>query len=145
MNTTIKKLEAYQSDSPSHWREEAEYRRENKSWMRYSQRIAMAILDKMEQSHLTQKALAERMGCSQQYVSKILKGRENLSIETLAKIENALSMQLLSTKIVRSRRKTDWEGGKTTFPSRFGRWGCAEKRGLLAISRLLIKMHLKDL
>ena len=65
MNTTIKKLEAYQSDSPSHWREEAEYRRENKSWMRYSQRIAMAILDKMEQSHLTQKALAERMGCSQ--------------------------------------------------------------------------------
>ena len=102
MNTTIKKLEADQSDSPSHWREEAEYRRENKSWMRYSQRIAMAILDKMEQSHLTQKALAERMGCSQQYVSKILKGRENLSIETLAKIENALSMQLLSTKIVRT-------------------------------------------
>jgi len=86
----------------SQFSEEAEYRRENKSWMRYSQRIAMAILDKMEQSHLTQKALAERMGCSQQYVSKILKGRENLSIETLAKIENALSMQLLSTKIVRT-------------------------------------------
>lgn len=34
---------------------------------------------------MTQKMLAERMGCSQQYVSKFLKGRENLALETLTK------------------------------------------------------------
>lgn len=133
MNTTIKKLEAYQSDSPSHWREEAEYRRENKSWMRYSQRIAMAILDKMEQSHLTQKALAERMGCSQQYVSKILKGRENLSIETLAKIENALSMQLLSTKIVRTEQAGNGLGkAKNNLPEPSSEGGKVPKKGLVS-------------
>jgi transcriptional regulator with XRE-family HTH domain len=41
------------------------------------------------------KDAAERMGCSQQYVSKILKGRENLSLETLAKIEDALNLRLV--------------------------------------------------
>ena len=52
------------------------------------------MLDRMEELNLTQKSLAERMGCSQQYVSKILKGRENLSIETLCKIESALELSL---------------------------------------------------
>jgi transcriptional regulator with XRE-family HTH domain len=35
------------------------------------------------------------MGCSQQYVSKILKGKENLSLETLSKIESALGIAIL--------------------------------------------------
>jgi transcriptional regulator with XRE-family HTH domain len=55
----------------------------------------MMMLDKMEEQGLTQKSLAEKIGCSQQYVSKILKGRENLSIETLCKIETALELSLL--------------------------------------------------
>lgn len=63
--------------------------------MRYSQLIAMKMLDKMEQLGMTQKALAEKMGCTQQYVSKILRGKENLSLETLSKIEEALELQLV--------------------------------------------------
>ena len=63
--------------------------------MRRSRRIAMLMLSKMEELELTQKALAQRMGCSQQYISKILKGQENLSLETICKIEGALSLQLL--------------------------------------------------
>ena len=39
--------------------------------------------------------LADKMGCSQQYISKVLRGQENLSIETIAKIESALSIQIL--------------------------------------------------
>ncbi len=50
----------------------------------------------MEELGLTQKALAEKMDCSQQYVSKVLKGTENLSIETISKIENALGLQILA-------------------------------------------------
>ena len=57
--------------------------------------IAIKMLDKMEELGLTQKMLAERMGCSQQYVSKVLRGRENLSLETLCKIENALNLQII--------------------------------------------------
>lgn len=49
---------------------------------------------------MTQKQLAERMGCSQQYVCKILKGRENLSIETLYKLQTALGVPLLQEVVV---------------------------------------------
>ena len=95
MNNIAQKLSEHQSSTPSRWREEAEFRAANKSWLRYSQYIAMMMLDRMEELGLTQKSLAEKMGCSQQYVSKILKGRENLSIETLCKIETALELSLL--------------------------------------------------
>lgn len=97
MNSTIEKLKAHSSSTPSKWREEAEYRLTNKTWLRYSQMIATRMLDKMEQLEMTQKVLAEKMGCSQQYISKILKGKENLSLETLTKIEDALKLQLLHT------------------------------------------------
>ena len=33
--------------------------------------------------------------CTQQYVSKILKGKENLSLETLSKLEDALGISLI--------------------------------------------------
>ncbi len=70
-------------------------RQANKEWLRYSQKIAMMMLDKMEELGITQKAVAERMGCSQQYISRVLKGSENLSIETIFKIESALGLQIL--------------------------------------------------
>ena len=57
------------------------------------------LLDKMEADGITQKQLAERMDCSQQYVSKILKGCENLSLETMAKIECALGITVMQCEL----------------------------------------------
>ena len=88
-------LEAHKSETPSTWREEAEWRRDNWSWMRHSQKIAVKVLLQMKQEGLTQKALAERMDCTQQYVSKILKGKENMSLDTLSKLEDALGIRLI--------------------------------------------------
>ena len=88
-------LEKQQPEKATGWRERAEWRRANREWLRRSQEIAVRMLDKMVQLHLTQKSLAERMGCSQQYVSKVLKGQENLSLETITKIENALNIDIL--------------------------------------------------
>lgn len=88
-------LEQQQPEKNTGWRERAEWRRANRTWLRRSQEIAVRMLDKMEQMHLTQKSLAERMGCSQQYVSKVLKGQENLSLETITKIESALDIDIL--------------------------------------------------
>jgi transcriptional regulator with XRE-family HTH domain len=48
---------------------------------------------------LTQKQLAEQMGCSQQYVSKVLKGQENLSLETISKIEDCLNISIFSEEL----------------------------------------------
>lgn len=91
----LSKLNFYASDTPSKWRKNAEWRNANKTWLRYSQCIAMMMLDKMEELGLTQKSVAERMGCSQQYISRVLKGTENLSIETISKIEEALELEIL--------------------------------------------------
>ena len=43
------------------------------------------------------KQLSELMSCSQQYVSKVLKGQENLSLETMSKIEACLGIQIFPT------------------------------------------------
>ena len=92
-------LESHKSETPSTWREEAEWRRDNWSQLQYSQKIAVKILLRMKQTGLTQQALAERMNCTQQYVSKILKGNENLSLDTLSKLEEVLGMNLLSKSL----------------------------------------------
>ncbi len=95
MKDVIARLKEHQSPEPSQWKERAGWRQQNKSWLRHSQRIAVMMLEKMDELHLTQKQLAEQMGCSQQYVSKVLKGQENLSLETLSKIEDCLNISIL--------------------------------------------------
>lgn len=92
---TIDFLVSHQSDSPSKWREDAEWNRENWSWLRHSQRIAVKVLLQMKKEKITQQALAERMNCTQQYISKILKGKENMSLDTLSKLEDALGISLI--------------------------------------------------
>ena len=59
----------------------------SEDWVCHSQAIAATMSNRMEELGMTQRALAEKMNCTQQYVSKVLKGRENLSLETLCKIE----------------------------------------------------------
>ncbi len=95
MKNIVEKLNEHKSPTPSHWREEAQWRQENKSWLRHSQIIAIKMLERMEQLGMTQQALAERLNCKQQYVSKVLKGRENLTLDTLSKIEDALDLHLI--------------------------------------------------
>lgn len=52
----------------------------------------MKLLDKMEEMNWTQQQVAERLGCSQQYVSRMVKGGENLTLEMLSNIEDALGI-----------------------------------------------------
>ena len=68
---------------------------EEKSWFSHSQMIANIMFARMKELRMTQKMLAEKMNCTQQYISKILKGRENLSLEAINKIENALDVHFL--------------------------------------------------
>lgn len=57
------------------------------------------MYSRMKELGITQKELAEKMNCTQQYISKILKGRENLSLEALCKIELALGIRILPSLI----------------------------------------------
>lgn len=94
MGTVVERLRQYQSPTPSRWREEAEWRRANRSWLRRSQAVAMKMLDKMEEMKWTQQKVAKMLGCSQQRVSKIVKGSENLTLEMLSKIEDTMGIKV---------------------------------------------------
>lgn len=96
MGTAVERLRKYESPTPSKWREEAEWRRANRSWLRRSQAIAMKLLDKRDEMDWTQQQVAEKLGCTQQYVSRIQQGKENLSLEMLSKIEDSLGVKIFS-------------------------------------------------
>lgn len=36
-----------------------------------------------------------KMNCTQQYISKMLKGQKNMSLETICKIENTLGFEII--------------------------------------------------
>ncbi|MCU6770287.1 helix-turn-helix domain-containing protein [Bacteroides cellulolyticus] len=75
---------------------------QNKSeerWKNNSLAIATVMSSRMVELGLTQRTLAKKMNCTQQYVSKVLKGRENLSLETMCKIEDALDIKVLNTEL----------------------------------------------
>lgn len=73
----------------------AAFRRRNRQWLRMSQEIALAIRYHLRTSGITQKDLAEKMGVSPSYVGKVLKGQENLTLETIACFQEAVGCSLI--------------------------------------------------
>ena len=97
IDAIIDRLSRYQSDEPSDWRVEEERVRyaKLKGWLQYSRKIAIKVAVAMKQQGLSRQDVADRMGCSPQYISKLLKGTENLSLETICKLEDALNIAIL--------------------------------------------------
>jgi DNA-binding Xre family transcriptional regulator len=94
-DSIYEKIAAIASKEPSSWLEDTRRELENKTWLRRSQSIAVKILRTLRTRKMTQKQLAEMIGVSSQQVSKIVKGRENLTLETIAKLEKALRIVLM--------------------------------------------------
>ncbi|MES2726695.1 MAG: helix-turn-helix transcriptional regulator [Bacteroidota bacterium] len=72
------------------------FRKQNKQWLKKSMLIAIAILKALREKNITQIKLAEDLNVTPQYINKILKGSENLTLETIVKIEDALKIKLIS-------------------------------------------------
>ena len=100
MNKATEFLNSHQSATPSKWRENAQWRRDNEKWLGYARIITVKVLKAMDEQSVTQVMLAERMGCTQQYVSNLLKGSSNMTLETIAKLESALQIQLWGSSCV---------------------------------------------
>lgn len=83
------------SNEKSNWLEKAKWREENEPWLDHSALIAIKILRTIKEQNINQKILAERLNVSPQQVNKIIKGSENLSLETIAKLEKALGVKLI--------------------------------------------------
>ena len=100
-NNKVEKLNSLISKEKSGWLDKAKWREENESWLDLSFEIAVKILGalrKNKQSNTfpkNQKELAEAVKCSPQYINKVLKGNENLQLETITKIGNILNVSLI--------------------------------------------------
>ena len=94
MNTTTDKMPCEALGAVSH---ETNAKQDKKDWAEYSQLIAATMSKRMADLGLTQQMLAEKMNCTQQYISKVLKGKKNMSLETICKIENALGIEIIKS------------------------------------------------
>lgn len=81
--------------SKSNWKEKVEYLIDNEAWLDKSADIALSILDRLDDLKISKAELARRMGVSRQYVNKIVKGQENLTLEQISKIEQVLEFKLI--------------------------------------------------
>jgi plasmid maintenance system antidote protein VapI len=83
------------------WQADVLFYEDNKQWLDRSAKIAIKILSVLRNNRKenrlpnSQKDLAEMMGVSPQQVNKMVKGSENLTLETISKIEKALGIQLM--------------------------------------------------
>lgn len=97
---TLKFLERNLSSEPSTFAEEAKWRQDNEVWLKWSQGIAMKIIDYMQEHQLSQADIAARLGCTPQYVSKILSGHTNFSFKSIAEIERCLNIHIMEASFV---------------------------------------------
>jgi len=77
------------------------YREENSLWLRESKSIALKVLLALKERNMTQKDLAGLMRVSPQYVSKLVKGEENLTIDTITRLQEILGIGILSSSVQR--------------------------------------------
>ena len=84
-------------EAQSKYLQNAKFRIENKKCLSYSSNIALRVLAALEENeNMTKETLAQMIGVSPEYMNKILKGQENLSLETIAKLSEALNIELIT-------------------------------------------------
>lgn len=77
--------------------DDIDYFLKNRKWLRESGRIAIKVLLALEKQNKTQKDLAKLLKVTPQQVNKLVKGNENLTLETIVKLQEALQIPLLAT------------------------------------------------
>ena len=78
------------------WVEKAKFRMLNRKWLDYSSQIERRIMSEIiHDKDNSQKKLAAVLNVSPQMVSKIIKGQENLTLKSIAKISEVLGIELI--------------------------------------------------
>ena len=88
-------LEANQSETPSRFVEEANWRKENAGWLRWSRQLATTLIGYMQDNGLKRADLADRLGVSPQYESRLHSGTDTLRFKRNANIEEKLAISCM--------------------------------------------------
>ena len=135
MSKAIDKINQIASKDYSNWLEEAKERQENRRWSDKSNKIAIRILREIrlqkKTKGMTQKKLAEALKVSPQYINKVVKGNENLTLETISKIEQVLGITLLEIPGFETSISFEMDKSSSIFPLHsFNSVSIAKKRCL---------------
>lgn len=88
-------------------------RLKSRAMLRESQQIAIKVLMKLDELGWSQKDLAKEMEVSPQQITKIVSGKENLTIETQIKLQDILNIPVLASYY--ENRKTEMNERVLTF------------------------------
>lgn len=69
----------------------------NRAWLKESQEIALKVLEKLDNLGWSQRKLAQKMDVSPQQISKLVRGKENLTLATQQKLQEILDIPVLAT------------------------------------------------
>jgi transcriptional regulator with XRE-family HTH domain len=97
MNTNKEKFQSLVSGEKTNTAKRNRDRIKNRARLRESQDIAMKVLDKLDELGWSKKRLADEMGVSPQQVTKIVRGTENLTLETQVKLQEILNIPILAS------------------------------------------------
>lgn len=95
MTSNREKFSELVSKDQSNTLQNLKERKKNRAMLRESKDIAFKVLMRLDELKWKQKDLAEKLGVSKQQVTKIVSGKENLTLETLVKLQEALQIPLL--------------------------------------------------
>ncbi|MCX6170173.1 MAG: helix-turn-helix transcriptional regulator [Ignavibacteriales bacterium] len=110
MSSVSERLKKIASKEPSKWLEKAKWRVTNEKWLDKSAKIALTILRAIREKGITQKELAEKLNISPQQINKLVKGNENLTLETIYKLEIVLGITLMDIPSLQTTIKSVPEG-----------------------------------
>ena len=96
MKFNVKKMKEISRPMTQAERQEIEARNENRDWLALSAKFALMMRHILRTEKMTQKELAARMGVSCVQITKILSGKENIGLQTIAKVEKALGRSIVT-------------------------------------------------
>ena len=120
-NENTKKFLDLVSKKESGWLDKAKWRQENEDWLDVSFSVALRVASTLSANKKanvypkSQAELAEAMGCSAQYVNKLLRGQENLQIETICKVQRILGIKLIEVPKVIITQTVQYETVSSWF------------------------------
>lgn len=95
--TNKEKFHQFVSEEDTKTLTEVKNRIKNRAMLRESQQIAIKVLMKLDDLGWSQKDLAKSMEVTPQQITKIVSGKENLTIETQIKLQNILDIPILAS------------------------------------------------
>lgn len=99
MKFSVEKLKKIAKPLPEESRAELMYRDENREFLALSEKFALKVRYLLRRKGLTQAELAEKMGVTPTQISKMLSGKENIQLKTIAKLQLALDTSLIDFSI----------------------------------------------